>query len=155
MLRQNGGMFKMKKGISPLLATVILIGIVVTMALIVNGFVSSMTQNQQERTEGMSSCTKAMITIDSVSCSNNILKVVISNIGETEVGNFTIFAKIGGNILVNNTPTSSSQKISTGQMASVETYTPYTGDVEEVKVYAKTCSGIYAKVTNETIKVVC
>ncbi len=145
----------MKKGISPLLATVILVGLVVTLALITNAFISALSQNQQEKTEATSSCTRASILIDSISCNNGILKAVVSNVGEREVGNFTIYAKINGNILINNTPYVSSNKIGPGEITIVESYTSYSGEVEEVKVYSQECPGIYGYITNASVKVIC
>ncbi len=143
------------KGVSPLLASVLLITLVILTSIIINSFFTSLTQTQQEKAISASACSQASMIIEEISCSNNVLKAVIHNTGDKELKDFSVYAKIGGNLIVNNTPFAGSSILNPGESTTVEIYTTSTGEIEEVKVYAQNCPGIYGRITNETEKVAC
>lgn len=78
----------MKKGISPLIATVMLIAITVIIATIQSGWLTSFTKTQQDTIENRTSeivdCTSADITIDDVylDFTTNVSRVHIRNTGQ-------------------------------------------------------------------------
>src|SRR3989338_9510193 len=78
----------MKKGISPLIATVMLIAITVIIATIQSGWLTSFTKTQQDTIENRSTeivdCTSADITVDDVylDFTTNVSRVHIRNTGQ-------------------------------------------------------------------------
>ena len=82
---------KMKKGISPLIAGVLLIAFTLAVAAIISGWLTSLTKTTTEKTEkGVSTqveCSKAVIEIEKVTSSD----VIIHNSGSVSLtGNFTV-----------------------------------------------------------------
>lgn len=99
----------MRKGISPLIATVLLIAFTLSIAGLLGGWLSSLTKTQTETLEKTSrevvNCTGAIIDIVDVSCSstNKQFKVTVSNIGSVDMYDFSIFAIINNTQYINST----------------------------------------------------
>lgn len=83
----------MKKGISPLIATVLLIGLTVTLtgAVMMWGqrFVTENTQREGSRAEAQLDCMSIEFTVDKSCTSGNNLKVTVRNLKNTEIDGFT------------------------------------------------------------------
>jgi len=98
-----------KKGISPLIATILLIGFTVALAAVVitwgSGFVERVTLTTEERTTKAIACTSELVfEIKNVDCSG---KVTIDNKGNIPINNLTLrfFDSSGnhkGNVQENN-----------------------------------------------------
>ena len=94
--------FMSKKGISPLIASILLIGFTVALAAIVitwgSGFVQSITSSTEERTTKSLLCTSDLnFEVLDVRCPNSI---VIENKGDVDIEGFRLryFNAIGDNI---------------------------------------------------------
>ena len=102
----------MKKGISPLIATILLIGFTVALAVVVFnwgvGFVKNAQENVEKITDSSLLCTnKLSFDIKEVKCNLQNQKVVIENNGEADIVNITIRVHAGEKI----TPVSFSEGI--------------------------------------------
>lgn len=99
----------MKKGLSPLVATVMLIAITLaTSALLGSWFTSTIkiqTETIGESAIRQINCTGAILDIVDVICSgsNQSLKIALTNLGDIELYNFSTLAKIGETFYDNNT----------------------------------------------------
>lgn len=85
----------MKKGISPLIATILLIGFTVALAVVVFnwgvGFVQNAQENVEKTTESSLACTnKLNFDIKEVRCNLQEQKIVIENNGEADIVNLTL-----------------------------------------------------------------
>ena len=91
------------KGISQLIAAVLLIAITVAIATLVTGFVSSLTRSAQVSVENKTTeavdCASAAISIDQVyMVGNNTVRVVVRNSGQINdilIYNVTVFNSTG------------------------------------------------------------
>jgi flagellin-like protein len=98
----------MEKGLSPLMASIILIALTLTVAAFLGSWLTSMTKSQtgtvERGGEKLINCTNARLDIAAVSCSNpqGQLKIAVTNIGQFELYNFSIFVKLGPNFLSNS-----------------------------------------------------
>ena len=97
------------KGISPLIAAVLLIAITVAIATLVTGWVSSVTRSTQasveNRTTEATNCASAAISIDDVYVQDvgatATVNVVVRNTGQTDdlvVQNVTMYNTSGGSL---------------------------------------------------------
>src|SRR3989344_2802426 len=91
----------MKKGITPLIATVLLVGFTVALAVIIFnwgvGFVKDAQDNVDKSTEASLLCSNKLdFTIKSVTCIGE--KVVIENNGQLDIVNLTIRVHAGEKI---------------------------------------------------------
>jgi flagellin-like protein len=99
----------MRKGISPLIATVLLIAFTLSIAGLLGSWLSTLTRTETENLEKSSkeiiNCTGAMIDIIGVSCSatDKQFKVAVTNIGSIAMHDFSVFAIINKTQYVNNT----------------------------------------------------
>ncbi len=143
------------KGVSPLLAAVILVSLVISISIFVGSSLSSIVSSQKEKTTTLQKCTDAGITIQDVGCSNNILSVVILNTGNTQLSNFTVYAKINGVMIINSSAENSKTLLSPGEGTVLKAYVSQSGRVESIQVYSATCPGVFAEISNETIEVTC
>ena len=146
---------RVKKGLSPLLATVILAALVLSIGIILNSMISNMFQSEKEKTENLQTCSHAGIMIEDVVCINKTLKIFIQNSGSVALSDFHIYAKISGELYTNATPVNYDIILEPGDSIILEAYVPHTGNVEIIKVYTKTCPGISAEITDETLNVKC
>lgn len=123
------------KGVSPLIATVLLIAFTLSIAGLLGGWLAGLTKTQTETIEKSSretmNCTGSVLNIVNVACGNttptepNALRVVISNEGNNALYDFSTFAEIGINQYVNSTggPTIQSP-LSPGSYATLVYYCP-------------------------------
>ena len=99
----------MKKGLSPLVATVLLIAFTLSIAGLIGGWLTSLTKSQTSTIEQGSTtlinCTSALIDITDVVCSNSSqqLRIAIANLGDVELYDFSAFASINNTLYTNNT----------------------------------------------------
>jgi len=101
------------KGISPLIATVLLIAFTLSVAGLLGGWFSGLTKTQTEVIEKSSeetmNCTGSLLTIVSVLCGNttpgapNTLRIVIANEGNNALYGFSTFAQIEQKQYINST----------------------------------------------------
>jgi flagellin-like protein len=98
----------MEKGLSPLMASIILIALTLTVAAFLGSWLTSMTKSQTgtvERSgEKLINCTNSRLDIAAVSCSNpnGQVKIAATNVGQFELYNFSIFVKLGSNFITNS-----------------------------------------------------
>ncbi len=143
------------KAMSPLLASVVLIALVLTIGIFVSSSFSGIIQSEKEKTKEIQSCSQAGIMIEDVVCSGSTLKVAIQNSGNVPLSEFRIYAKISGNLHTNTTPLNYNTILQPGEALTLESVVSLTGEVERVKVYSSTCPGVSAEITNSTIDVTC
>ncbi|HDM05824.1 MAG TPA: hypothetical protein ENG34_00925 [Candidatus Aenigmarchaeota archaeon] len=102
----------MKKGISPLMASIILIALTLAVAGILGSWFTSLTKTQTEQVEESTveqvNCTSALLDIVDVSCVNITpsvwqLKIVIANLGLINLYDFSVSAKVDGDFFYNST----------------------------------------------------
>ena len=99
----------MKKGISPLVATVLLIAFTLSIAGLLGGWLTSLTKSETDTiSKGAAitvNCSSAVLDIVDVICSNSSqqLKVAINNLGDVELYDFSIFAAVNGTFYSNST----------------------------------------------------
>lgn len=146
---------KVKKALSPLLASVVLIALVLTVGILLSSSFSSIFQSEKEKTKNIQACSHAGILIEDVICVAQTLKIVIQNSGNVPLSNFSVYARISGNPYTNATPVNYNVSLDPGESVTLEVAISQTGSVETVKVYTGTCPGVSAEVTNETIDVTC
>jgi flagellin-like protein len=101
------------KGVSPLIATVLLIAFTLSIAGLLGGWLSGLTKTQTETLEKSSqetmNCTGSVLNIISVLCGNttsngkNTLRIVIANEGNNALYGFSTFAQIGQKQYINST----------------------------------------------------
>ncbi|MEM5878706.1 MAG: archaellin/type IV pilin N-terminal domain-containing protein [Candidatus Aenigmatarchaeota archaeon] len=101
------------KGVSPLIATVLLIAFTLSISGLIGGWLSGMTKTQTESLEKSSmetmNCTGSVISIFNVVCGNttvdgpNKLMIAISNEGNNALYGFSSFAQIDTLQYINNT----------------------------------------------------
>jgi len=95
------------KGISPLIATVLLIAFTLSVAGLLGGWFSGLTKTQTETIEKSSvelmNCTGAVISIVNVLCNNNTLRIVVANEGNNALYGFSTFAQVGETNYINST----------------------------------------------------
>ena len=100
--KKNRNLCKNKKAVSPLIATVLLIGFTVALAGVVitwgGGFVERITAGTEERTDITTTCIGDLnFEIDSVKCPD---KITIENKGRVKIESFKLrFFKADGSIL--------------------------------------------------------
>jgi len=98
----------MKKALSPLMASVMLIAFTMAVAALLGTWFTSMTKTETELIEEGAkkqiNCTSALLDIVAVKCnSSGELKIAINNIGLNELYGFSIFAKINNTFYENST----------------------------------------------------
>ena len=98
----------MKKALSPLMASVMLIAFTMAVAALLGTWFTSMTKTETELIEEGAkkqiNCTSALLDIVDVKCnSSGELKIAINNIGLNELYGFSVFAKINNTFYQNST----------------------------------------------------
>src|SRR3990167_2349324 len=97
------------KGISPLIAAVLLIAITVAIATLVSGWISTVTRGTQIAAENKTTeavdCATAAVVIDDVYINDNgatsTVRAIVRNAGQAntmEIGNATVFNTSGGSL---------------------------------------------------------
>jgi len=99
----------MKKALSPLLATVMLIALTLSVVGLLGSWFVSMSRSQmeeiEERGETQIECTNALLDIVQVICSNSTekLKIAINNIGQIDLYDFSTFVEVNNTFYQNST----------------------------------------------------
>ena len=100
----------MKKGISPLLATVILIALTLSVAALLGSWFTSLTRMQtgiiEEAAEKQVNCTAALLDISDVTCSNasQKIQVTITNLGnDIPLYDFSTLVTLNNTFYLNST----------------------------------------------------
>lgn len=151
----------MKKGISPLLATVILIALTLSVAALLGSWFTTVTRTQtgiiEEDITRQINCTSAFLEISDVICSNDTQKiqVTITNMGyDVSLYNFSTLVTLNNTFYLNSTggPNSTSQ-LNPGEQTILEYFcsrTQYCIDdvvVTKVRVSSYVCPERYAEKT--------
>ncbi|MCS7135077.1 MAG: hypothetical protein NZ893_01390 [Candidatus Aenigmarchaeota archaeon] len=148
------------KGVSPLIATVLLIAFTLSIAGLLGGWLSGLTKTQTETIEKSSeetmNCTGSVLSIVNVLCGNNTptepnaLRVVLANEGNNALYGFSTFAQIGTNQYINSTggPNISSP-LSPGAHATLEYYCPTVcvdgATISKIRVSPSNCPTAWAE----------
>jgi len=143
------------KGVSPLLAGVLMIAFVMVVAAIVGGWLTSITRTETSIVEtGFTTqvnCSKGIIEIVSANLDDpgtDQVNVVINNIGQLDLTGFTIFAKDdGNNVETKDYPTTT---LGAGAIANFSTSAAGLGGLKLsiVRITSHTCPSVWAEKTN-------
>ena len=146
------------KGISPLIAAVLLIAITVAIATLVTGWVSSTVRSTQVSVENKTTeaveCAGASIVVDDVWVNDlgatSTIRAIVRNSGQTNdmiIGNATVYNSSGGSV----TATSPSVPLTDFDRGEAITFTFISapvgtcpGEFREVLV-TTTCGGVFGK----------
>lgn len=99
----------MRKGISPLLATVILIALTISVAALLGSWFTSTTRMQteviEENMKQQVNCSSALLDIADILCSNDTqkLQIAVINLGDIPLYGFSVIATINETFYSNNT----------------------------------------------------
>ena len=151
----------MKKGISPLLATVILIALTLSVAALLGSWFTSITRMQTEIIEEdittQINCSAALLEITDVACSNDTQKiqVTITNLGnDIPLCSFSTLVTLNNTFYLNSTGgPNSTDPLNPGEQAILEYFcsrTLYCIDdvgVSKVRVSPYNCPNAYAEKT--------
>jgi len=151
----------MKKGISPLLATVILIALTLTVAGLLGSWFTSVTRTQTDIIERTATtqinCSSALLEITDVTCSggDDNIKVTISNLGiDISLYNFTTLVSINNTYYLNSTGgPNSTDPLDPGEQAILSYYCDNTTycvngiSVGKIRVTSHICPDRYAEKT--------
>lgn len=146
----------MKKGVSPLIATVMLIAFTLSIASLLGGWYTSTVKTETKEISKLSSeiinYTKGLLDIVSVTCdsTNSKLNVVVNNLGTIELYNFSVFAKINNTLYLNTTGggPSSTNALFPGEQEILSYYCSecvQNSIVSLVRVSASSAPGVYVE----------
>ncbi len=94
----------MRKGVSPLIAAVILIAFTMTAASLFGPWASDMLQNTQEgqtdRAETIQSATQTRLDVSNVLKNGSKVQINVRQTGSTDFSNYSVIAKCGGGYVV-------------------------------------------------------
>lgn len=149
------------KGISPLIATVILIAFVIAVAGITSTFFTGFTKEQQAGVQSKATtivdCSVAMMELDDTTVSVNPtgastgnFSLVVSNSGQEDLAGLKV-------ILFNSTyagtcPCSASS-VNIGETVTVSNYTCSevpSGIITKIQITTTTCAGVKSELTNSS-----
>jgi flagellin-like protein len=149
------------KGISPLLATVLLIAITLTVAAILGSWFTSLTRTQtgiiEQNVKTQVNCSSANLEIVDVTCSNTTQKiqVIITNLGnDIPLYNFSTLVILNNTYYLNNTggPNSTSP-LNPGEQAILTYFCSNTQyciggvKISKVRVVPQNCADRYTEKT--------
>ncbi len=151
----------MKKGISPLLATVMLIALTLSVAALLGSWFTSVTRTQTgiigEDITTQINCSAALLEITDVTCSGNAdnIKITITNLGnDIALYNFSTLVTLNNTYYLNSTGgPNSTNPLNPGEQAILEYYCDNTTycvngvKVAKVRVTSYICPGRYAEKT--------
>lgn len=96
-----------QKGLSPLVAVVLIIAFTVAVAGLIGSWLSATTKRETEivgkSLQYQVNCTKASLEVMEVICSTNTLKVSVYNSGPIELTNMSVYVSNGTTIYSNST----------------------------------------------------
>ena len=150
-----------RKGVSTLVATVIVIAFTISVAVIITGSLTTVVKSQTTAAETSSKCPGAAIEIVSSSATANGFQIAVTNVGKYTLSNFTVTATRVDNTLFSNSSagaflslaSGSSGTITFGIKASDLTFGINTSagcPLSKLRVSALSCQGIWADVDNTT-----
>jgi len=100
----------MRKGVSPLIAGVLLIAFTLAVAAIVSGWLTAMTRTETQTIEtGMRqqiNCTKALLEVVDAVCNGTDVLVTVANIGPIDVSNVHSYVSNGTTTCTSSSPLS-------------------------------------------------
>jgi len=151
----------MKKGITPLLATVILIALTLAVAALLGSWFTSVTRMQTEIIEedirAQVNCSAALLEITDVICtgSNDNIKVTITNLGnDIALYNFSTLVTVNNTYYLNSTGgPNSTNPLNPGEQAILsyycdnDTYCVNGENIAKVRVTSHICPDRYAEKT--------
>lgn len=86
------------KGVSPLIAAVLVIAFTLAVAVVIGSWLTQMAKTQTETVESSMgaqvNCTKARLEIIDVACVDNDLTIAIANLGPVELSNPSFYARL-------------------------------------------------------------
>lgn len=136
----------MKRGISPLIATVLIIGFTIAVAGITFTFIKSQVKSQTESTDitEVANCLNAELKITSVCSSGNIVKIKVDSEGETPLTGVKYRIIGSGDVEVQDSTkvTSLLMMQQFERIYDVLTLTKQVGTIEEVVVIPVITSGV-------------
>lgn len=114
----------MNKGISPLIAGVLLIAFTLAVAAIISGWLSGVmrtTVTQVEKgTEEQVECSKGILEIIGNKCDGGDLTIVIQNTGTINLTSFSVYATAtDGTVYTNTTPTYYNTTLQPGEVLTL------------------------------------
>ncbi len=83
----------MKKGVSPLLGAVIILGLTVLIYYIISSASVSIITSRTEASENIASGTGTVLQIEGMECNKTHLKIVLSNIGKDGISKINFLVK--------------------------------------------------------------
>lgn len=144
----------MQKGLSPIIASVLLIAFSLAIAALLGGWFTSLTKTETETIEESATttvnCTKAVMDIISVSCNStsNEFRLALNNLGSIELYDLSTYAKIGIEDYQNSTGGPNSTNVwGPGEQIILRYgctgYCSQNATVGKVRVSAGSCGNVY------------
>jgi len=107
------------KGISTLIATVIIIAFTIAVAVIVTGSLTSVVKSQTTATETASKCPGAALDVITTSATASGFQVTITNVGKYTLSNFTVTATTVGNTIFQNSTAGAALSLASGATGTI------------------------------------
>ncbi|RLJ01379.1 MAG: hypothetical protein DRP11_04480 [Candidatus Aenigmatarchaeota archaeon] len=134
--------FPGRKGISPLIAAVLLIAFTITVAAVLatwaSSFVKTQTQTIEQSAE-QTECTKANLRVEEAEWdqANSQLNVLVLNIGDVELSKFKIYIFTSATQFTEETPSNSDDVLAKGDYGSFSV--PMSSEPVKIQVISDTC----------------
>jgi len=147
----------MNKGISQLIAGVLLIAFTLAVAAIVSGWLVTMirgtTKQVGEATEEQTECVAGLLEIITQTCQSGRLDITIQNSGTVDLTNFTIFATIDTTSHVNTSAENSNTILLPGEVVTLTSRNPteISGNITKIRVSAGNCPQVYREISGNEI----
>ena len=147
-----------KKGISPLIAAVILIAFVVAVAGIASTFFTGFTKEQKAAAENKGTtvidCSDAVLNLDkdavSVNTTEQSFSVVVSNTGSVSLSGLKVIlfnSSYAGTCIPGATDVSTGETVT---LVNSSCSNMPSGVVSKIQVTTATCSGVKSELTNQS-----
>ena len=153
------GSARSAKGVSTLIAAVIIVAFTVAIAVIVTGSLTSVIKSQTTATETASKCPGAAIDIVATSATASGFQVTITNVGKYTLSNFTVTATTVGNTIFQNSTAGAALSLASGATGTITFGSPPAGTglnttvgcpLSKLRVSAVSCQGIWTDIDNTT-----
>lgn len=129
---------RVRKGVSPLIAAVLLIAFTMAVAAILTAWVTTFTQEQTDQLGNQSSqqidCSFAQVNIFSEDYDSNWVNISVENNGQEELGNLSVTALDGSSVL----GTDYIEDFTSGSIRGAQVNTSGT-EADTVRVAAESC----------------
>jgi flagellin-like protein len=113
----------MKKAISPMVATVLLIGFTIAVGAILSVWFTTFTRTQTAAVQSGATCVSNMLYLRALSNTTNSVDLLLSNNGADTVTVNSVIVTCSGNLISNGTLNPSSPTISPGSSQRITAYT--------------------------------